>query len=369
MRVMGHVRLSMSAQADEVYVEAIVIRRGANRAAIVTGDFLCLTPAITQAVDWAAANSSATKDARRDRWSTRLIYFGASHTHSSVGSIGGNLLEQAGFGPASVDTIVEFGRRIVKAIESADQRLQPCKISWHTATTEPILIRNRTKPDDITQRELEHIRFVDAQSGTPIVNLISFSAHATCRPASDLCISGDYPSALRAQLEADAKFGKVVFLAGAVGSMGPGEASALGVTRADLPATLASKLAEVLRNTERELISIRSSTLQIDQCHLELPASRIRLSQHWSLSPILSSTLVNTRAKIVTLTLGEIKLLGMPGDYSGVHASRDGMQRQQVVAGSSARQQTLALNLTNIRSSRASTAVPRLSFASRLLPA
>jgi hypothetical protein len=126
--------------------------------------------------------------------------------------------------------------------------------------------------------------------------------------------SADYPGYLERAIETRTG-GMAVFLAGAVGSMGPRIDGPDGFTRAE---TLGTALAERVLSDAAEAEYTDTVDVAAIGFPFETPPLQLRLSSNWRLSPYLFSFVgLDDNAWLSGIKIGDLFLYGTPCDMSG----------------------------------------------------
>jgi len=203
---------------DPLYAEALVIRAGGAKLAIVGLD-----------LGRAPAEPSLVRIRRRLREQAGIewSFIAGSHTHHGPVL---ELSDQPGKGrerfAAALRYYAELEDKIVEAVLEAEARRVPARVDAGILPLEGFN-RNRhskfePKPVD---RDLAVLRLDDA-AGKPLALLVNFAAHPTMLPSSTLKFSADWVGAMKQALRRESG-AAVVFMQGAAGDLsvnpGPGK--------------------------------------------------------------------------------------------------------------------------------------------------
>lgn len=270
--------------------------------AIVTADLLVVPPSI----------------ARRVRQATGLpVLFTATHTHSGPGAAMPGLIARAFGGryrPAVEEAIVAA---MVVAIERAAGRLQPAAVTLRSVSADD-LIRNRTREESSVGHAvdpwLDLVAF-EAVEGAR-AGLVRFSAHPTIIGPGNLELAAGYPGSLRRAVEERAG-GEIVFAGGALGSMGPvpPETGDEFARAARYGEALAARL---MGTGSRDDVAAAGTDVGVVDLDVRAPPLQLRVAPGIRLSPLLLGLNgVTRRARVTAIRLGDVVLLGVPGDLSG----------------------------------------------------
>lgn len=296
---------------DPVFAKAVVVANSTLRVAIVSPDLLLVNRRLAEMVlDRVRLNSP-------NRWTRQQLYFGATHTHSGPGGFAGSLAESLGLGLYNDEIASSLADAIAQSILKAEQALQPAVLVCQSKQVDGGVIRNRTVAGDPANRWLDVLAFQSTDQSKLLASLVAFSAHATCRPSSDMRISADYAGVLCRAVEASTG-GPCLFLAGAVGSMGPANDVVQRTELADWLGThLAKDAVELLTQAGQP---VGEPALGVVGGWVPLPTPQVKLGEHWRLSPLSAGALLPSQTWVHALRLGDRILVGAPADYSGVLA-------------------------------------------------
>jgi neutral ceramidase len=188
-------RMSKPAEGihDDIWVKALVLSDGNKKYALITMDILAIPPNVKPAV------IEVLED---EDWKMENLMILPSHSHTSLDMSAlndKNTLNNPYIGiyqPKLLQFVVE---KIVSALKSADQELQPVMVDTKRKRLDD-LNRNR-RNDEATDRDLTVTR-IDRKNGSPLVILISWTAHPTIMSDKDMLVSSGWPGYLQRELEA-----------------------------------------------------------------------------------------------------------------------------------------------------------------------
>ncbi|MCE6988356.1 neutral/alkaline non-lysosomal ceramidase N-terminal domain-containing protein [Dyadobacter sp. CY323] len=288
---------------DSVYVRAMVIDNGSTQAAIVAADLLIVPPTVIKALQ----SKLTSKEIPFDQ-----VFFGATHSHNSVGGWGtgvSSLFFSGKYDQATVDRLADA---IFQAIVQAKARLEPVSLTY-MESIDSVDIRNRLVGEEgKVDPEIRSAAFV-TKSGQKAI-LSSFAAHSTVLNSKNIVLSRDYPGMLVDSLE-KGRYDFAMYMAGAVGSMGPIEKGtddfdevknqALGVQNALLSSS-------TVKEDSKKAV-LKAVTLPLP---LRDPSPRLTMNivlRSWAFKKAFGEYPVFVKA----LRLGNILMVGMPCDFSG----------------------------------------------------
>lgn len=296
-----------SGEADPIRAKALVLHNGQQRIAIVTADLLMISRTLADAVREQLAESG-------ESFGRAEIYFGATHTHSSIAGYSNRIVEWPCTGVYREEVTQAVAAALARAIREANKRQAPCEIAFASRQLPAGYVKNRTIPGGPTNDWMDILAVRRKSDHSALASVVIFSAHATGRPTGDLAISADYPGVLCRQVEA--KTGaECLFLAGAVGGMGPAE---MGFPRSAWPERLGNGLA-AMAVTMIESMCDYTQDVELMTCAIpiELPAPSIKLSGNIRLSPLLTRMLLSRQTCLGAVRLGDWILVSTPSDYGG----------------------------------------------------
>lgn len=285
---------------DSINVRCLVVDNGTNKVAIVTADLLLLPPEVALLLE---------SDLSSIGFSPDNTYFGATHSHNSVGnwSHGAMTIMYGDYDDALVHHIKD---KILLAIKEADASRVSASISAaHIPVTGAVRNRiNRSNPVDSLLRVVRIVRTDSAK-----LVLLSFTAHATCLSDENIVLSGDYPGRLTQLLEQQG-YQFAMFMAGAVGS----HAAKTKEREWSCVEEMSSKLARALEEGDSLLQPVAGNTLWMGRARLEMTEAQFKVSKNWRLRPSAFNGLMGDYPEYITgLRIGDQIMLGTPCDFSG----------------------------------------------------
>ena len=289
---------------DSIWVRALFFDNGNGPVAMVASDLLITPPTVSEQLRKRLPEVGLTWD---------KVYFGATHSHNSLGGwapgVVGNLFSGA-YDQRVVDHITNT---ILAALKRAKADLQPVEVGFQ-AIDAPQFIYNRldeTKPTDPFFRLLR-LKRTDGKTAT----LTTYAAHATMMDIfSHQYLTRDWPGQLVDGLERETG-GFALFMAGAVGSMGPKGPP----TGTDFP-LIKQYAADMLAQLKPELAQVRyvqDSTLGLLTLPLSLRAPAPRVIGEWRSRPgLFHAVYGDYPADLKALRIGPALFIGTPCDFSG----------------------------------------------------
>lgn len=307
---------------QDLWVKAVAFAVGGRTGVVVSADALIVP---REVAELASQRIRASRGLERGG-----VYFGATHTHSSLGGWGeGWVAEQ--FAGAFVPGVRDwFVQQLAGAVIAALDDLTPASAGG-AGFAAPQFVRNRLLGDDAPEDagfDLLVVKQADADRAV----LGAYAAHATVLPASNLRFSGDYPGHWAAAVE-QATGGMALFLAGGVGSHGP-QAGAPGLEGAR---RMGEGLAALTTQALAGVVWTNQVAFGLASVEVPLPALQVRLGQQVRLRPWLAQRLLRTQptVRLQGLRLGDAVWLSTPCDFSGelaLELRTAGQVRERAVA-------------------------------------
>ncbi|WP_373513640.1 neutral/alkaline non-lysosomal ceramidase N-terminal domain-containing protein [Persicitalea sp.] len=288
---------------DSVYVRAIFLDNGLTQAAIVAADLLIVPPTVTEALKKRLPEVGLTFG---------QVYLGATHSHSSIGGWGDTItgeLFAGDYDPAVVERIADA---MIQAIQRAKSTRQTVEMGYMQVqdTTD---IRNRLTGERATiDPWVRNLQLRGADGRTALLS--SYAAHSTTLGSSTMSLSRDYAGALVDSLE-DGEADFALFLAGAVGSMGP-----QGDTESEF--TQLSSVSDGVETAIQSKLGVLNpqsvNILESFTVALPLREPTPRLNTTWALRPwVFRWAFGDYPSFVKALRVGNVLLVGLPCDFSG----------------------------------------------------
>ncbi len=288
---------------DSVYVRAVFLDNGLTQAAIVAADLLIVPPTVTEALKKRLPTVGLTFE---------QVYLGATHSHCSIGGWGDTItgeLFAGDYDPAVVERIADAMIQAIQRAKSSRQTVEAGYMQVQDTTD----IRNRLTGERATiDPWVRNLMLRGADGRTALLS--SYAAHSTTLGSSTMSLSRDYAGALVDSLE-DGEADFALFLAGAVGSMGPqgtteSEFSQLSSVSDGVETAIQSKLGDF---TPQSIHTLQSFTVA-----LPLREPTPRLNTTWALRPwVFRWAFGDYPAFVKALRVGNVLLVGLPCDFSG----------------------------------------------------
>ena len=298
--------------ADSIWVRALVFDNGNGPLAIVAADLLILPPTVSEQL---------RKRLPEIGMAWESVYFGTTHSHNSLGGWAPGLVGNLFSGSYDQRVVNHITNTILAALKQAKTDLQPTEISYRQVNA-PEFVYNRldeSYPVDPFFRLLR-LKRTDGKTAT----LVTYPAHATMIDIfSHQYLSRDWPGRVVDGLERETG-GFALFMAGAVGSMGPKGPP----TGKDFP-LVNQYAADMLKRLKPEIGQLKTQPTKAGGTPLGLltlplslrnPAPRV-LSERFAelrIRPwLFHSVYGDYPSDLKALRIGPVLLIGTPCDFSG----------------------------------------------------
>ncbi len=289
---------------DEVWVKAVAFAVAGRTGVVVAADALIVPREVTEA---------AVLRIRQEHGLERgQVYFGATHTHCSLGGWGEGMIAESFAGGFRPPVRTWMAQQLAAAVGAALADLGPAQ-AGQADFDAPDLTRNRLVGDRGTIDPQFSLLVLRQEDGDRAV-LGSFSAHATVLSGRMMEFSGDYPGYWQRGVENQGG-GLALFLAGGVGSHAP-KAPAGGLDGAQRMGELlaARTVAALAGVTLTNRLEWSLATLAV-----QLPELQARLTDGLRLRPWVARRLLPVRSDtwLQALRVGSSVWVSTPCDYSG----------------------------------------------------
>ena len=293
---------------DSIYAKAIAIDVNNILTILVSADLLLMPPEIVQKVEEKLKDRS---DIKREQ-----IFFGATHTHASIGnSIPSYVGEEFG-GKYQPEVVEWLGEEITKLILNSVSDLRNARFASGFIHA-PNLISNRIIGE--AGRLNDKLTIISIKQNTGKTAVIGvFAAHATVLGSWNDQFSGDYPGYFQRSLESQV-VDMAMFFAGTVGShtnngkgIRFGKTKYVGEALADSAMTVLNKM----EYSNSVSLSVVATEIEIPKLQIIYISDGLRLSPHvgHELMPEMKSTYLQA------LMLNNFLWLTLPCELSGEYA-------------------------------------------------
>jgi neutral ceramidase len=285
---------------DSVFVRVLSVRNNSDVVYFLSADMLIIPPNVVDKLKPLI---------EKDKIALANIHFSATHTHNSLGGWGNSLTGRLFAGSYDEQVEKELAQKFYLAIKQSLSNSLPSKISY-TESVDKEDIRNRLGVEDgWVDAEIRSLFFERKDGAT--ASLVTYGAHSTVLNSKTFQISRDYPGVVLDSLEkSKVNFG--IFMAGAVGSMGPIEKGEDDFDEVNNQAN------GVLSHLNFESKTVLPNSLV--NAYIEIPMNEpsARISNSLALKPWLFKYLFGDYPTFLKLTkIGNMLILGMPCDFSG----------------------------------------------------
>lgn len=288
---------------DSIYVRAFVFDNGAGKAALVTADLLIIPPTVTVLLN----------DRLEELGLAGKVFFTATHTHSSIGGWAPGYVGSRFAGEYDPKVPKFIADKIIEALTKANADMQPATIGFGKTGTYKI-VKNRLVGDKGTVDDQVRLIRINRQDGTNAA-IVSFAAHSTVIPDTLLHIHRDYPGLLVQYMERQSSINMAAFVAGAMGSMGPGlEELGPWLQCEQLAADLFHTSMRLWNNLDMDTVM----NVYVQEFPIGVREPNYRVNDGWRIRPwVFGQAFGRAQVSITCLRLDDILLVGTPCDFSG----------------------------------------------------
>jgi neutral ceramidase len=285
---------------DSVFVRAIAIEINQQKTFFLSADLLIIPPSVNALLE------SKLKSLGID---IQNVHFGATHSHNSLGSWGNTVTGKLFAGPYDPKIEPFLVEKICKVLQNAQSNLAPAKIAYGEIIDKDD-IKNRleiAKPE--IDPEIRSLQIV--QKTGKKAQLVTYAAHSTVLNSATFELSRDYSGVLVDKLEKE-NVDFAMFMAGAVGSMGPIEK---GMNDFD-------EVNNQGLNVYNHVLNLKYAEVEnsIFSTRIELPmaAASAKISQNFALRSWVFKYLFGDFPTYLKITkIGKTLFIGTPCDFSG----------------------------------------------------
>jgi len=286
---------------DSVWVRVFVFDNQQKQVALIAPDLLIFPPLVKEKLE-----------GKIDELNLDYLFFSATHTHHSIGNWQKGIVGRMFAGTFDENVVDWISGQVILGIDLARKNLKRSKIAFAAISAEN-LVYNRLVQEMGSVDPWFRLIKIEQDSGQTAV-ITSFSAHPTNISREVKTIHRDYPGRLTDLLENMNDVDFSAFLAGAMGSQGPG-GEGVGEKKVEFIARDAAAQIGLILNVVRPEYTTTLGALSID---VDLREPHFRVSSDLRIRPWLFNLIfTNQSASVDALRIGENILLGTPCDFSG----------------------------------------------------
>lgn len=289
---------------DSVFVRAMAFQNGVENIFLVSADMLIVPPNVTSIL-FNKLDSIGI--------STKSIHLSATHTHNSLGGWGKSITGKLFAGNYDQKVEQQLASQFLKAILSAKNNQQEAEIIYaETLDKDDIQNRLNGVVGTTIDPEIRTINIKRLDGNT--AKFITYAAHSTVLNSATMQLSRDYSGVLIDSLELK-QVNFAMFMAGAVGSMGPIEK---GADDFDEVNNQAIGILNHLPKNIYSLNKLENIDLQSYKLALPLRDPNPKIFKNWGLRPWLFKILFGDELSFLKITkINNTILIGLPCDFSG----------------------------------------------------
>jgi neutral ceramidase len=303
---------------DAIWAKALLLTRGEQKFVIITADVLGFPPKF---------KPSILKRLSSEGWEANRIMLLPSHSHTSLDLMAlhpDNVFDNKRVGLFHKELFEHTADQLTQLIRASGKNLTPI-LAGSTNMTVPNRNRNRRRGLTAHDTTLTVTR-IDTTTGTPLAVLVNWTAHPTFMDENDMLFSGDWPGHLQRTVEALIGHGALtLYYNGAEGDQSP-------VPPADCDShweraerygremgILSWRLWETIKPAEVTRFSYHTESIDLPkrQWHpdfMKTGGAEYGLDET-KMQGFLDQ-LNPTRTHSTCLRLGELEILGVPGEMA-----------------------------------------------------
>jgi neutral ceramidase len=285
---------------DSIFVRAIALDINSQKTFFLSADLLIIPPSV---------NALLENRLKRIGIDIQNVHFGATHSHNSIGSWGNTITGKLFAGPYDPKIEPFLVKNICNVLQKAQENLAQASMSYGEIIDKQD-IRNRL---EIAKPEIDpEIRsLLLTQNTGKKAQLVTYAAHSTVLNSATLELSRDYSGVMVDALE-KSQVDFAMFMAGAVGSMGPIEKGVDDFDEVDNQG-----IGVYNHVTELKFKEVKNSIFST-RIILPMAASSAKISQNWALRPWVFKYLFGDFPTYLKITkIGQTLFIGTPCDFSG----------------------------------------------------
>lgn len=322
---------------DAVWAKALVVTKGEQKFALVTADVLGFPPQFKVAVIQRLA---------AEGWSADQVLLLPSHTHTSFDLMAlhpGNTFGIPQMGLFHKELFDHTADQLARVIRDAGQKLLPV-VTGSTTVSVPDRNRNRRRGGATHDTDLTVTR-VDTRDGHPLAVLVNWTAHPTFMDEGDMLFSGDWPGQLQRTMEALIGPGvSVMYYNGAEGDQSPTPPAdgASNWERAERygrdMGIQAWRTWEKIQPREVKAFGYHTETIPLPkrQWHADfMKTGGAEYGMNEAMMPKLVEQLFPTRTHSTCFRMGDLVILGVPGELAAQLGLEAKAKARQITGASS----------------------------------
>lgn len=289
---------------DSLFVKAVALKVQDQMVITISADLLLIPPYV--------ADSVALFLKKKLGINREQLFFGATHTHSSIGASTPKWVGEKFSGKFNPNIISFLSHQFTNAVLLAVADLQPSNISTKVIKA-PELVRNRMNGEDGRLNDNLTCITLEQSAGRKAV-IGTFAAHSTTLGGSNLQFSGDFPGYWQRKIEEN--YADVaIYFGGTLGShshKGVGESFEKSRYMGE---NLANRLIEDKSKTEAN----DTTTLSFFSIHLQKSQMQFRVTKDLYLAPFISGKLIpeSQNPFLQGMKLGNTIWIACPLELSG----------------------------------------------------
>jgi hypothetical protein len=289
---------------DSLFVKAVALKVQDKMVVTISADLLLIPPFVADSVAIFLENELGI--------TREQLFFGATHTHSSIGASTPGWVGEKFSGTFNPDIISFLSHRFKDAVLLAVADLKPSTFG-SKAIKIPELVRNRMNGKDGRLNDtFTSLSFEQTEGRKAVVG--TYAAHSTTLGGSNLQFSGDYPGYWQRRIE-NGYADVAIYFAGTYGSHSHrGEGKGF-----EKPKHMGETLAGKLLESNSCWHKTDSTTLSSFSIPLKISKMQFRVTKNLYLAPFISDILIPKSENLYLqgMKLGNTVWLAVPLELSG----------------------------------------------------
>ncbi|MCC5929545.1 MAG: hypothetical protein JJU28_09895 [Cyclobacteriaceae bacterium] len=299
---------------DSLYFHILYLSNGLNDAFFISADLLLFPNYVKKEIlDFIQYHGAMNNT---------FCYFGASHTHSSLGGWDSRPAWSLYVGRFDQQWWEYMTEEITRTMVNLKSQKKPSEWSYFEKDAGEYTSNRLAGKDGLSEGMLRGIFVRNTLDTLQQICLYAYSAHPTTESSKSRVLSGDYPAAIAKHLKKETST-EAIFMAGMVGSHSLANVSAdNGLTRAERAGELlGEKILSVYPQEWNSGMQITSATVP-----LKYGKAQLRLSKNLILRPWLYNKLFGAlQGEMRLLLLDEVLFIGVAAEFSGEIYQRENL--------------------------------------------
>lgn len=259
-----------------------------------------------------------------------FCYFGASHTHSSLGAWDSNPAWSIYVGKFDREWWEYMAEEIIRTMAQLKRQKKPAEWNYFEKDAGEYTANRLAGKDGVSEGNLRGVFVRHTADTLQQLCLFAYSAHPTTESSKSRTLSGDYPAAIARHLKNELG-AEAIFMAGMVGS------HSLSNISSDNKVSRAERAGELLGEKIVSAYPLQwKKEIQIGAAIVPLThgKAQLRISENLVLRPWLYNKLFGPlEGELRLLLLDELLFMGVPAEFSGEIYQRENLAKEAEASG------------------------------------